>query len=614
MPDRSDERGLTSARFPQRGPEAMVSAPYAVDASFADLADSVKDVFFTLDEDLKYTYWNKAAEALSGIPAAQMVGKAVGEFFSQQRQRQETDKVYREVLRSQQSRTLTTRMKVCGEDRLLEVTAWPWKDGVSVLARDITEQRRNQEELRKSEEKFAKAFRSGPDAVVLATIKESRCVEVNDTFERVTGYRREEAVGRTIVELGLLEEPARLAELVDALMARGSLREVECRFRMRSGEIRIALLSAELIEIGGELCSMSVLSDITERKLAERELRESEERFRILADSGAVMMWMSDTDKACTYFNRPWLEFTGRSLQQELGDGWADGVHPDDLQRCLATYGKAFDERLPFTMEYRLRRNDGVYRWIRDAGTARFLPDGSFAGYIGCCIDIHDQKEAEMTRRELAGRLISAQEAERARIARELHDSIGQSIALLGIQMQRAGRPVPGAPGQTYPGINELYPKLKEIGNQISHLSHQLHSSELEFLGLCVAVKGFCREFSEQYHIKVDCVCKDVPVQIDPNVALSFLRVVQEALHNVAKHSGASNVKVEVAATASEMSLLVSDDGAGFDVDKARSTAGLGLISMRERMHLAGGEFEISSTPGSGTTIRAHAPLTAPAK
>ena len=140
-----------------------------------------------------------------------------------------------------------------------------------------------------------------------------------------------------------------------------------------------------------------IAEDITERKRVEQALREGEERFRTLADATPVLIWGSGTDKLCNYFNKQWLDFTGRTNEQEMGDGWTEGVHPDDLERCLETYVTAFDARTPFTMEYRLRRHDGEYRWVLDNGVPRFAPDGTFSGYIGSCIDITDRRRAEVT-------------------------------------------------------------------------------------------------------------------------------------------------------------------------------------------------------------------------
>ncbi|MGO9167770.1 MAG: ABC transporter substrate binding protein, partial [Candidatus Sulfotelmatobacter sp.] len=151
----------------------------------------------------------------------------------------------------------------------------------------------------------------------------------------------------------------------------------------------IAVMFAEALLIFGLLWQRK------RRKKSEVQLRESEERFRLVANTAPVMIWMAGTDKLCTYFNKPWLDFTGRSLEQELGNGWAEGVHPEDLRRCKTTYIQAFDRREAFRMQYRLRRHDGEFRLVLDIGVPRFNPDGSFAGYIGSCIDVTEQRRAE---------------------------------------------------------------------------------------------------------------------------------------------------------------------------------------------------------------------------
>ena len=174
-----------------------------------------------------------------------------------------------------------------------------------------------------------------------------------------------------------------------------------------------------------------------EQLQAEQHVRESEQRFRLVANTAPVMIWMSNPDKLCHYLNQAWLDFTGRSLETELGSGWAQGLHPEDAEDCLKTYTEAFDRREPFKMRYRIRRYDGEYRWVFDVGVPRYDSDSSFAGYIGSCLDVTEQKLAEEALAGVGCKLIEAHEEERTWIARELHDDINQRLALVVIQMSR---------------------------------------------------------------------------------------------------------------------------------------------------------------------------------
>lgn len=353
------------------------------------------------------------------------------------------------------------------------------------------------------------------------------------------------------------------------------------------------------------------MENISERLRAEESSRESERRFRLMADSAPMLMWVSGPDKRCTDFNQGWLTFTGRTMQQELGEGWTEGIHPDDLQTCLDAYRRSFDARETFSIEYRLRRHDAQYRWVLNRGVPRFLDNGDFAGYIGCCIDIADQKEAKAVLTELSGRLIQAQEEERSRIARELHDDINQRLALLanGLQELTEITEPSSKPGEKE--LRNLWELTNEIATDIQHLSHQLHPSKLHYLGLATAVRDLCREFSKQYKIDVECVVRDLPRDLDETVSLNLFRTIQESLRNVAKHSQAHHVRVELARQSNVVRLRVSDDGTGFNSDHPNQDQGLGLASMRERLKSVGGDLSVWSRPSLGTQVEGTVPATA---
>jgi PAS domain S-box-containing protein len=346
-----------------------------------------------------------------------------------------------------------------------------------------------------------------------------------------------------------------------------------------------------------------------ERLKSEKAVRESEERFRLVANTAPVLIWMSGPDKLRTYFNQPWLEFTGRSIEAELGDGWAEGVHPEDQRTCLDVYNSAFDQRRPFKMQYRLRRNDGEYRWVFDIGVARFNPDSSFAGYIGSCIDVTERKMAEEALASLSGRLIDAQEEERKRIAREIHDDYNQRLAMLAMEVEELADQVGDSPVEAGPIFHQIWNQIGELGSDLHSLSHRLHSSTLESLGLVAGMKAFCEEFAEQQEIQVDFAHENVPRGIPADAALCLFRVTQEGLRNIKRHSGANKAEVRLEASEKKLHLSITDQGRGFVVNKHSPRDGIGIRSMEERLRSLGGQLEISSRPMEGTRINAWLPL-----
>ncbi len=376
------------------------------------------------------------------------------------------------------------------------------------------------------------------------------------------------------------------------------------------------VLSAILVILVQALTIFGLLWNRARRKEAQLELaksvetvRESEERFRLVANTAPVMIWMSRSDKLCNYFNQPWLEFTGRAVEAELGDGWQEGVHPQDLPDCLDTYARAFDRRESFSMEYRLRRHDGEYRWVFDLGVPRLNHDGTFAGYIGSCLDVTDRKLAEEGLADIGRKLIEAHEEERTWIARELHDDVNQRIALLAIALERCAQQIPQSEGEIHDQIGQVRHNLHSLGNDVQALSHRLHSSKLDYLGLAAAANSFCKELSQQKQIEVHFTHVGIPGNLPKELSLCLFRVLQEALQNAAKYSGEQHVRAELHGTSEEIRLTVKDEGVGFDERDGINRRGLGLISMRERMHLIGGEFSVESQPGRGTRITAWVPL-----
>jgi PAS domain S-box-containing protein len=473
---------------------------------------------------------------------------------------------------------------------------------------DLTERKRAEEALRRSEARLRLAAQAGKMYAYewdVATDMITRSPE----YMNILGFSdpAKQLTRQQMLERVHPDDHALLIGSVDQLTPANPTTQISYRMQRPDGaEIWLETSGRAFFDGQGRLLRMiGMVADITERKRAEEGLKESELRFRLLADTAPALIWMSGIDKLCIYFNKPWLDFTGRSIDAELGNGWTEGVHSEDLQRCFETYTHAFDSRNEFRMEYRLRRNDGEYRWVLDIGVPRFNQDHSFAGYIGTCIDITERKLAEVALANVSHRLIEAQEQERTRIGRELHDDIVQRLSLLAIRLQQLQKSA-DLPPEVRSHTGELWEQTTGIATDIQHLSHELHSSKLQYLGLAVAMRGFCREFGEQQNVEIDFQTHDLPSPLSADISLCFFRVLQEALHNSAKHSGARHFEVRLWGTSDELHLTVRDSGAGFDLEAAKESRGLGLISMEERLNLVCGTFSIESQPKRGTTIHAR--------
>ena len=581
----------------------------------AAIVESSDDAIISKDLNGIIQSWNRGAERTFGYTESEAVGQRITLIIPPELRDEEDTILHNAGLGQKVEHYETVRVTKAGKRINVSLTLSPLRDssgkiiGSSKIAREITERKRVENELKKSEEKFAKAFQRSPMALVLMNATTNRYIEVNETFEQMTEFSRADVLGKSDLDLGLWLDLSSRFELKERLMADGFIRNVECEFRTKTDQVLIGLVSAELIDLDGETCILGVVANITDRKQAERAVLESEARFRLIANTTPALIWMSGTDKLCNYFNQPWLEFTGRRLEQELGNGWLDCVHSDDLQECLDTYTQYFDRREKFSMEYRLRRHDGEYRWVQDVGVPRFNSDGSYAGFVGCCMDITDMKQARATVIEFGGRLIKAGEEERARIARELHDDINQRLALLANGLQEVEQAAADQDDQLREPLRVLGQLTGEIATDIQRMSHHLHPSKLHYLGLGAAVRELCLEFSKQHKIEVECIVNRLPSDLDETTSLNLFRTVQESLHNVAKHSHAHHVKVEVSCDSDLVRLRVSDDGVGFASERAPNHAGLGLVSMQERLRSVGGELSIWSKPSLGTLVEGTVPI-----
>ena len=580
------------------------------------IVESAMDAIVAIDDEMRIVLFNAAAEKMFGTPAKDALGIRMERFIPQRFAAGHLTHVLRYGDTGVTNRAMgglgtLWAVRANGQEFPIEVSISQLEVGgrklFTAIVRDVTERMKAEGVQRR----FAAIVHSSEDAILSMSL-DGIIESWNPGAQRMYGYSEAEAVGHSIMMIVPLDFQEEETEILRRMNRGEAIEHHETvRLTKEGRRLVVSLSQSPIRDSAGKIVGISkIVRDITEQKHSEQSLRESEERFRRVANSAPVLIWMSGPDKLCTYFNETWLAFTGRSLQQELGNGWAEGVHPDDLAGCWKTYETEFDKRARFQMEYRLRRHDGEYRWIFDQGVPRFNSDGSFAGYIGSCTDITERKVAQEALSGMSRKLIEAHEQERAWIARELHDGINQEIALLAVNLDRLKQGLSHLSPANSQRLEDICARISALGSDIQALSHRLHSSKLEYLGLATAASSFCRELSEKDHVQIDFRSGALPEKLPKEIGLCLFRVLQEALQNATKHSGTQRFEVGLTNGSNSIELTVRDWGIGFDPVKAMEKPGLGLTSMNERLKLVDGDLFIDSPRDGGTLVRAKVPLT----
>jgi PAS domain S-box-containing protein len=357
---------------------------------------------------------------------------------------------------------------------------------------------------------------------------------------------------------------------------------------------------------GGAVVAHSVVTPENVKLLARRI---GERMFHRLTDAIPVPIWIVAPDGRLVHGNQRWIELADAHHGRAAGSRtWMAGFHPDDRRAARAAFRAAVARGETFNLELRVQAGDGTYRWSACIGAPHVAVDGQLEGYVVFCCDISAKRQAEWAFTEVSSKLVAAQEAERSRIGRELHDDLGQQAALLAVKLETLARDARLSRTRLRAGVVEAEENLQELAVAIHSLSHELHPAKLKLLGLARTLEALARDASQEGSVEIRFTAHDVPPDIPELTALCVFRVAQEALQNAVKHSGAHHISVELTAAASQLTLLVTDTGRGFDPLNSEST-GIGLLTMRERVEMSGGRLRIDTTHASGTTIEVTLPL-----
>lgn len=576
-----------------------------------------------IDFDLRYLYLNKTAAQHANKSKDELLGHTMMEVYPDI----ENTALFESLQRNMNNRTseyLVNEFRFNdGSTSWFELSIQPVPEGLFILSIDITERTLMEEKLHESKEIFEN-FMTNLPAVMFMKDHQSRLLYTNPLLKKLLGWH--DAVGKLTSEL----MPPDLAEKMIAddkrVMDNGpevvfeTIRDTEgiehyfethkFTFRKKNGDVLLGGISI----------------DETARKKAEEALRESEIHYKTLADSGQALIWTTGTDKKCNYFNQPWLKFTGRTLEQELGDGWLEGVHPDDLKHCIDVYNESFNDHRKFSMEYRIHHASGEYRWIQDDGSPRFNSKGKFIGYIGHCLDISERKKAEQ---ELVAAKEKAEENDKLKtaflsnISHEIRTPLNAIMGFL---------PFLGTPGLPFETLLSYVHTIKEGGNQLlSIINDIVDISRIEANVIScnigpVNVNSTLQSLYDQFALKADehgnTLRLEVSLSDNDSVIQTdntrLIQILSNLLDNAFKFTSHGSIEFGYTLKRTMLEFFVSDTGIGippghqsrvfdsfYQVENSLSRqyggTGLGLAICKAYAELLGGNIWLTSEPGKGS-------------
>ena len=496
--------------------------------------------------------------------------------------------------------------------------------------RDITKRKQAEERLREEKERYRSLFENMLDGFAYCRMlfeddqpQDFIYLAVNDAFEKLTGLK--DVVGKKVTAVipGIKESNPELFEIYGRVALSGEAERFETYLKPLDEWFSVVVYSPE------KGCFVAVFDIITARKRAEKKLNDSERLYRAIGESIDYGIWVCDPDGRNTYASESFLKLVGLTQDQCSEFGWGNVLHPEDAERTIAAWKECVRTRCNWDMEHRFRGVDGQWHPILARGVSVHDQQGKLICWAGINLDISGLKQMEEELRksrdelemrvqerteelanshqrlqQLSSQLLLAQEKERKRVAVELHDGLLSELAatkyLLEGKMMLLEKGKLSGPGE----FKRVLDTLGIVMREARRIMNNLHPSILDELGLIAVINWLSGEYQKSYpHIKVHRQIEVSEQEISEGLRIVIFRVLQEALNNFAKHGNGDRVDMFLLKSGKGFLLKLQDNGQGFDVEN--SQRGLGLESMRERVELSGGEFQIESIIGQGTTIRA---------
>lgn len=506
-----------------------------------------------------------------------------------------------------------------GSTGWLQWESLPWRKGngeiggLILFTQVITERKRAEEALRASEERFAKIFNFTPFRMGILRIRDGMVLEVNDSWTKDTGFSRNEIINQPIFKLSSSLDDGLVEKLREVLTTRQPVNDTEIRFRTKDGRAVIANTSAVVIDLDGEPCYLWAANDITERKQAEEALQASESRFSIAFNSNPMLASISELEGGrFLAVNDSFVALTGYSREEAVGHTALElnlWPNPEDRRRVMEKLKK---EQRVRDFEGSIRLKNGEKRVLL-LSIEQIELDGQIC-LLHVADDITLRKRAEQALRALSARLHSAREEEGTRIAREIHDELGGALTGLKWDLEKIDNTLNGLGdgsqlAEVRNRIGSMTTIIETTINTVRRIAAELRPGVLDDLGLVAAIEWQIEQFQSRSGLKCHLTNNAKEIELDREKATAVFRILQEILTNVLRHAGAANVYVKLGRTKHYFEVEVKDDGRGITESQRLNSRSLGLLGMKERALLVGGDVRVTGKEGAGTTVVVRVPL-----
>ena len=508
---------------------------------------------------------------------------------------------------------------------------------VASIYEDNTSSKQLEKALLENEYLFRSIFNTSPCSINMNRLDDGKFVMINQKFLELTGYEKDEIIDKTAIDINIWKDIEKRQEFFAQLVDKWQVNDFEADFRRKDGRIITAMVSGKLLSYRNEPHLLAVTRDITQLKqiqhdliaahaqlekkytVSTEKLKESEIKYSSLVDTMLTGVHMI-VEGRIVFVNRKFAKMFGYRKDELLGMNITELIHPDDQEGYIRIYRTNFDEEAGYEVRGIMKNGDTICLFGRNTP----IDFNGLGASLGIFSNITSLKEAEKQRRKseeelrsLSAQLLSAEERERKRIARDIHDSIGQSLSAIKFSVENALVAIDAHSVETaQEALKKIIPISQQSIDEVRRIIMDLRPSTLDDLGLVATISWFCREFENVFgHIRVERFIKVKENDIPETLKTVIYRIVQEALNNAAKYSGADTIFLRIVKPAGDLELHIEDQGIGFNMDllaeRDRQRRGMGLSSMKERVYLSGGAIKILSAPGSGTQINIVWPASA---